>query len=201
LSHNHYDHLDRRTLFALPGRTAAWAVVPEGLGPYVRQIGFAHVTELPWGASVDVGPVTVTSIPAVHFSGRGLFDRNRTHWNGYLIASKRRRVYFAGDTAYSPTLGAAASIGGACDIALVPIGAYMPKEIMSAVHSTPEEAVQIGRDARASRVLGMHWGTIPLSTEPTFEPPLRFTAEALRSGYRGDEVLTPAIGSTTFLEG
>lgn len=105
LSHNHYDHLDRRTLFALPGRTAAWAVVPEGLGPYVRQIGFAHVTELPWGASVDVGPVTVTSIPAVHFSGRGLFDRNRTHWNGYLIASKRRRVYFAGDTAYSPTLG------------------------------------------------------------------------------------------------
>ena len=77
----------------------------------------------------------------------------------------------------------------------------MPAEIMSAVHSTPEEAVRIGRDARAMRVLGMHWGTIPLSTEPMFEPPLRFTASALRSGYRDDEVLTPAIGSTTFLDG
>ena len=201
LSHNHYDHLDRRTLFALPGRTAARAVVPEGLGTYARGIGFAHVTELPWGATVAVGPLTVTAIPAVHFSGRGLFDRNRTHWNGYLIDSAHRRVYFAGDTAYSPALGEAASVGGGCDLALVPIGAYMPAEIMSAVHSTPEEAVQIGRDARATRVLGMHWGTISLSTEPTFEPPLRFTAAAQRSGFRDDEILTPPIGLTTFLDG
>jgi L-ascorbate metabolism protein UlaG (beta-lactamase superfamily) len=185
LSHNHYDHLDRRTLFAIPGRTSARAIVPEGLGPYVREIGFAHVTELPWGARVDIGPVTVTSVPAVHFSGRGLFDRNRSHWNGYLLDSGRRRVYFAGDTAYSPRLGAAASVDGPCDLALVPIGAYMPAEMMAAVHATPEEAVQIGRDARASRILAMHWGTITLSTEPTFEPPSRFIAAALRDGYRG----------------
>ena len=201
LSHNHYDHLDRRTLFALPGRTAATAIVPEGLGPYARDIGFARATELPWGASVEIGPVTVTSIPAVHFSGRGLLDRNRTHWNGYLMATRRRRVYFAGDTAYSPALGAAASAAGGCDIALVPIGAYMPAEIMAPVHSTPEEAVQIGRDARASRVFAMHWGTIPLSTEPAFEPPLRFAAAATRAGYRNDEIMIPPIGATTFLDG
>lgn len=201
LSHNHYDHLDRRTLFALPGRTAARAIVPEGLGPYARAIGFAHVTELPWGAAIDVGAVTVTSVPAVHFSGRGLFDRNRSHWNGYLMDSGRRRVFFAGDTAYSSALGSAASAGGACDLALVPIGAYMPAEIMSPVHSTPEEAVQIGRDARASRIVAMHWGTIPLSTEPTFEPPLRFASAAARAGFRDDEVLAPAIGASIFLDG
>jgi L-ascorbate metabolism protein UlaG (beta-lactamase superfamily) len=73
-----------------------------------------------------------------------------------VTVSGRRRVYFAGDTGYLPTLGWAASVGGACDIALVPIGAYGPEEIMSPVHSTPEEAVQIGRDARAMRVPGMH---------------------------------------------
>ena len=201
LSHNHYDHLDRRTLFALPGRTAARAIVPEGLGAYARAIGFAHVTELPWGAAIDVGAVKVTSVPAVHFSGRGLFDRNRSHWNGYLMDSGRRRVFFAGDTAYSSALGSAASAGGACDLALVPIGAYMPAEIMSPVHSTPEEAVQIGRDARASRIVAMHWGTIPLSTEPTFEPPLRFASAAARAGFRDDEVLAPAIGASIFLKG
>lgn len=200
LSHNHYDHLDRRTLLDLPGRAFAQAIVPEGLGPYVRAMGFVRVTELPWGASCEVGNVVVTATPAVHFSGRGLLDRNRTHWNGYLLDSGRRRVYFAGDTAYAPSLGAAASAGGACDLALVPIGAYLPAEIMSAVHCTPEQAVQVGRDARAARVMAMHWGTITLSTEPTFEPPLRFAGAARAAGFRDDECLVPPIGATTFLD-
>ncbi len=200
LSHNHYDHLDRLTLGSLPGRRAAVAIVPEGLGPYVREFGLADVVELPWGAAVRVGGVEVTAVPAIHFSGRGLLDRNRTHWNGYVLDSGRRRVYFAGDTAYSPLLGPAAVIGGACDLALVPIGAYLPAEVMAAVHATPEEAIRLARDAGAARVLGMHWGTISLSTEPMFEPPARFVAAGRAAGFAADAILLPAIGGTVALD-
>lgn len=199
LSHNHYDHMDASTLDGLPNRARMTAVVPEGLGNRVRDWQFGTVTELPWGATTVVQGVTITALPAIHFSGRGLFDRNRSNWNSYSVTTTTRRIYFAGDTAFGPVFRERVALGGPYDIALVPIGAYMPASMMAAVHCTPEEAVRLGRDINASRLLGMHWGTISLSTEPNFEPPRRFAEAGTVSGYRSDEILLPPVGGTISL--
>ncbi len=120
----------------------------------------------------------MTALPAIHFSKRTPFDRNRTLWTGYALEGRAKRVYFAGDTAYGPVFPELGRELAPFDLALLPIGAYEPRLLMQGSHATPEEALQIARDLRALRLVGMHWGTIRLTDEPPFEPPVRFRAAA-----------------------
>ena len=76
--------------------------MPLGLAGYFRERGYARVQELDWQQATTVAGLEVTALPAIHFSKRTLFDRNRTLWTGYAIQGRAKRVYFAGDTAYGP---------------------------------------------------------------------------------------------------
>ncbi len=81
----------------------------------------------------------------------------------------------------------------------MPIGAYAPRPLMQGSHATPEDAVQIGRDLRLSRLAAMHWGTIRLTDEPPFEPPVRFRTAAAASGYAEAAAWVMRIGETRAL--
>lgn len=200
VSHNHYDHLDLRALAALPGRDRIDLVVPLGVAGKVRDLGFRSVYEVAWGDLLPLGDLRVHSVPAVHFSGRGLFDRDESLWTGYVLEGDGRRVYFAGDTGTHDTLFR--EIGrryGPIDTALVPIGAYEPRSLMQLVHVTPEQAARIGRDVGAQVLVGMHWGTIVLAMEPPFEPPQRFRTEGAALGFAADDLWVMAIGETRAL--
>ena len=121
-------------------------------------------------------------MPAIHFSKRGLFDRNASLWCGFHAA----RPPAAGPVHRRHRLRPGVRRDGATlpppDLALVPIGAYEPRPLMQGSHCTPEEGVRIGRDWGARRLCGMHWGTIRLTDEPAFEPPGRFKAAATERG-------------------
>lgn len=196
VSHNHYDHLDDPVIRALPGKERMQVVAPLKLGDFFRKRGYANVTELDWHESVDLGGVKVTAAPAVHFSARGLFDQYKTLWVGYAVESATRRVYFGGDSAYGPVFKDTGERLGPFDLAMIGIGAYEPRKIMKATHASPEEAIQIAQDLRARAVMGMHWGTILLTTEPPFEPPARFRAAAAEAGYAEDDAWILAVGET-----
>lgn len=202
ISHNHYDHLDLPALRQLPGKEKVQVIVPAGLGGLLREIGFSKVTEMKWGDSLKIDGLKVISVPAVHFSSRGLFDQDKSLWSGYVFESSLKRVYFAGDTAYHDTLfKQLRKTMGPIDVALVPIGAYEPHNMMAHVHVNPEEAVALGRDMGAATLVGMHWGALVVSTEPPFEPPRRFRAEGLAKGYADKALWTMAIGETRALAG
>ena len=126
-------------------------------------------------------------------------DRNASLWGGYVVESADKRLYFAGDTAYGPAFPLIGKRLGGCDVALVPIGAYDPRELMRGAHCTPEEAVRIGQDLGAKRLAAMHWGTIRLTDEPPFEPPTRFLPAAAKGGYREEDALVLPIGATRAL--
>jgi L-ascorbate metabolism protein UlaG (beta-lactamase superfamily) len=196
LTHNHYDHLDLPSLDALPLAPGARAVVPLGLRHYVANRGFADVAEMDWHDEVMIDGLAVMALPAIHMSKRGLFDRNQTLWTSYGLRSQRRRVYVAGDTAYGPVFKQMAPALGGFDLGLVPIGAYEPRLLMRGVHTTPEEAVAIGRDLGIKRLVAKHWGTIQLTDEPLFEPPGRFRTAAAAAGYADDDVWVMKIGET-----
>jgi N-acyl-phosphatidylethanolamine-hydrolysing phospholipase D len=196
ISHNHYDHLDLATLRALPDRRRIQVVSPLRLGSYFRDLGYERVLELDWQGRYEIPGLRIAAVPAIHFSKRSLFDRNRTLWCGFLIESRGRRIYFAGDTAYGPMFAELGRELAPLDLALVPVGAYEPRQLMRASHATPEEAVRIGRDLGARRLVAMHWGTIQLTDEPPFEPPERFRAAARAAGYGDDDAWVMAIGET-----
>lgn len=196
LSHNHYDHLDTRTLDRLPGRERIAAVVPLGLGGYFRERDFGAVHEVDWHQSVSLGGVTVTALPAIHFSRRGPFDRNKTLWMSAAISWPGQRLYFSGDTALGPVFRDIGARHGPFSAALVGIAAYLPQAIMKASHATPEEAVELGRDIGAETLVAMHWGTVVLTDEPPFEPPARFRRAAAEAGYGAERAWLMRIGES-----
>jgi L-ascorbate metabolism protein UlaG (beta-lactamase superfamily) len=165
LSHNHYDHLDVPTLRWLARRGPSKFVVPLGLTRLLRSIGIENVIEMDWGATQQIGEIGIHFVPAVHFSARGLFDRNRTLWCGYVIRAAGANIYFAGDTAFGGHFVAIRETFGAPDLALLPIGAYKPKWFMSPVHMSPEEALDAHRILCARRSIAIHHGTFQLADD------------------------------------
>ena len=180
LSHNHYDHLDKGTVkrLARAHRHAGW-IVPLELGASVRRWGAREIVELDWWQQTEVHGLRVTGTPARHFSARGLRDRCRTLWCGYVVEAAGGRAYFAGDTAYHPEFREIAARCGAPDLVMMPIGAYDPRWFMHVVHVDPEEAVQAYVDLTSAAdfapplMLAIHWGTFRLTDEPMDEPPRR----------------------------
>ncbi|PYP13347.1 MAG: metallohydrolase [Gemmatimonadetes bacterium] len=194
LSHDHYDHADFESVKALSQRGVQF-VVPLGLGEWVNRAG-GRAIELDWWQSVALDGVRVTCVPAQHFSGRSLRDHNRRLWAGWVVAGPTRRFYHTGDTGYSPEFAKVGERLGPIDLAAVPIGAYRPAAIMHLVHTTPEEALRIGLDVRARRIVAMHFGTFDLADEPLDEPPQRFRREAERRGLGLDQAWVLKIGET-----
>lgn len=173
LSHNHYDHLDAKTVQALHRfhPQIEW-IVPKALAPWFRRRGISSVTEIGWWESHTTKSGKITAVPTQHFSGRTLWDRNKTHWNGYVLEAAGKRLYFTGDTGYNPKdFKAIGAHFPHMDLSLIPIGTYSPQKFMQPVHINPYEAVQIHQEVKSRLSLGMHWNTFCLSEEPHDRPP------------------------------
>jgi len=171
ISHNHYDHLDRASVENIHRRDNPLFVVPLGVGGYLEGLGISRIIELDWWQEHAWEGISVQSVPAQHFSGRGMFDRDKTLWSGYMLRSEAGLVYFAGDTGYDETMfREIGSRAGNPDIALIPIGAYKPEWFMSPIHVSPAEAVRIHEDVKAQVSIAMHYGTFPLADEGQFTP-------------------------------
>jgi len=193
LSHDHYDHSDLPTIRRLAARVPF--VVPFGVGELVREAGGRVAAELGWWQEARIAGVTVTCVPARHFSGRALTDRNHRLWAGFVVADGSRRLYHSGDTALFDGFAEIGRRAGPIDLACLPIGAYEPRAIMGPIHLNPEEAVRAALDLRARAVVAMHFGTFDLSDEPLDEPPRRFLAEARARGL-GECAFVLAVGET-----
>ena len=194
ISHNHYDHVDSTALRAYRWRAQTPVVCPLGLAPLLRRQGFTQITELDWWQNWQCGDLNVTALPAVHFSGRGPFDRNRTLWASIALTGPTRKVWFGGDSGYGACFREIGERAGPFDLALVGIGAYEPRVIMETSHATPEEAIMIARDIRARAAVGMHWGSIMLTPEDPFEAPQRFRQAALEQQYGEENALILQVG-------
>ncbi len=185
ISHNHYDHLDEASILALQAQRGGPPifVVPQGLDAWFHDLGIRdNLRVLGWWASGELAGLSVTGVPARHWSGRGLFDRSASHWGGWVVQRGGRSVYFAGDTGYGDgrdfrQIGARFP---ALDLALIPVGAYEPRWFMRDQHIDPAEAVQVFRDLGARRAIGIHWGTFSLADEAIDEP-LRALPPALKA--------------------
>lgn len=194
ISHNHFDHMDLPTLERLATAHDPVFVVPLGNCHYLAETGTRRCAELDWWDSLAVGPgLSVTAVPARHWSRRGAFDRNRALWAGYVLDGPKR-VYFAGDTGFGPHFSEIARRTGPPDVALMPIGAYLPGWFMSAQHINPAEAVSAHEAMGAGESVGIHFGTFRLADDGQDQPVADLAAALEATGTDPSRFWVPGNG-------
>ncbi len=162
--------------------------------------GITTASELSWWDKKPIGRIRVSAVPAKHWSKRGLLRTNDAGWCGYVIESSSGTVYFAGDTGYHPTYFKEIGVRfPQVDLALIPIGAYLPRWFMKKYHVNPPEAIQIHKDVGARKSIGMHWGTFPLTPEPLGEPPVYLAKAAQEVFLPPQDFTVMKFGETRIL--
>jgi len=182
ISHDHYDHLDWPTVQHLASTHHPTFFVPLGLAKWFVDRGVHEVVELDWWQRAVFRGLTFVATPAQHGSGRSLTDQNLRLWASWVVLGREQRLFFAGDTGYTPALAAIGERLGPFDVAAIPIGGYSAYHDHHPNHVSPEEAMQLFEDVRGRLFVPMHWGTFALNREPFREPPRRLLDEALRRG-------------------
>jgi L-ascorbate metabolism protein UlaG (beta-lactamase superfamily) len=190
LTHDHYDHLDKKTVLALSANVKK-IIVPLGVENHLKSwgIGASKIVSLDWWQQHQLTPhFTITSYPARHFSGRGL-KRNGSLWTAYLLQLSGTRIFIGGDSGYGPHFKSIASHAGKIDLAILECGQY--NKDWPYIHMLPEDVVQAHIDLGAQALLPVHWGKFALAYHAWNDPIKRVTAKATEMGV---QITTPKIG-------
>ncbi len=196
VSHDHYDHMDLKTLKKLWARDRPLIVSSLGNDGVIGQAGVPART-LDWGGRLVVRPgVEVIATRNHHWSTRWLADNNRALWSSFVVRLPGGNLFFAGDTGAGDRRWAMeAARYGPVRLALIPIGAFRfsPGQMGDWSHIGPVDAVEIAQQLRASRAIGMHWGTFQLSNE-AYDTPPRLLRAAMACTGQGGRFDTVAMG-------
>ncbi len=194
ISHDHYDHLGAGTVRRLanaPGAADAQWVTSLGVGKRLRGFGVRaeKIVELDWTESVEVGSLKVTSWPARHFSGRGLFDRFTTLWSSFVIEGQRHRVYYGADSGWWEGFGEIAAQYNGFDLTMLEVGAFHP--LWAAIHLGPDNAskafevmMENSAGLRGGLIMPIHWGLFNLALHAWKQPVQRMVEIADEKGFK-----------------
>jgi len=205
LTHNHYDHQDMMTIRRFPFKKVK-VLLPLKLGKYFKKNGYEDVNEMDWYDEIKINQsLKITLLPAVHWSKRSLADTNKSLWGSFLIEYKGKKLLFGCDTGFGNIYKDIGNKYGPIDLTFINIGAYnffpiMPYKDKSVYHTNPEEALEVAKNLKSKKVIGMHWGTFVLSLEPIMEPPVRFKASAEKYGFKKEDTITYKIGEFGLLK-
>jgi L-ascorbate metabolism protein UlaG (beta-lactamase superfamily) len=171
LTHNHYDHLDIKTMKNLADRFSPRIYTTLGVGRYLERKGIGRVTEMDWWDETGLPDgLKLLCTPAQHFSGRGSFDRDRTLWSGFAIMTGKGSIYYSGDTGFGGFFNEVAERLSPIRLSFLPIGAYKPGWFMATIHTSPADAAKIHRILESPLSIGMHFGTFPLADDGQYDP-------------------------------
>jgi L-ascorbate metabolism protein UlaG (beta-lactamase superfamily) len=165
LTHAHADHLSFASLRRLPQDIPLYA--PPAVATWLARKGYPHAVPLDAGecATLGDGQLRLHAARATHQGSRYGFDRWRSAANMYLLETDAESVFFAGDTALTPTTHELVervlwARHRELDLALLPIG-YAPawKPGFRRGHLTGDDALTLFGRLRARAMMPYHWGT------------------------------------------
>ena len=191
ISHDHYDHLDYESIHKLKSRVSKF-YAPLGLGAHLEKWGIPakNITEAEWWDEFQFDQeILFSCVPMRHFSGRGIADRNKTLWAGWVIKSKNHTIIHTGDSGYGDHFKQIGEKYGPFDLTMVECGQY--NEGWPYIHMTPEETVQAHIDLNGRLLLPIHWGRFNLSIHAWTDPAERVSKAAYK---RNIELITPVPG-------
>jgi L-ascorbate metabolism protein UlaG (beta-lactamase superfamily) len=171
LTHNHYDHLDIKTMKKLAELYRPLIYTPLGGSKFLEKNGITNVTEMDWwDETTSLSGLKIICTPAQHFSGRGMFDRDRTLWSGFALMTEKGSIYYSGDSGYGEFFREIAARISPIRLSFLPIGAYKPSWFMASIHTSPSDAVKIHQILDSPKSIGMHFGTFPLADDGMNDP-------------------------------
>lgn len=193
VSHDHYDHLDRKTIVELAKTRDVPFVTSLGVGAHLEAWGIPgeRITELDWWESVELrrGGVRIASAPSQHFSGRALGGRNATLWSSFAVRGPMHSVFFSGDTGLTPEYAEIGRRLGPFDMVMLEVGAFHPA--WGDIHLGPGNALQALSLLGGGSLLPVHWGTFNLAMHAWDEPAETLVELAPRHGAH---LVMPRLG-------
>lgn len=195
ISHDHYDHLDYESIRKLKNKAQRF-IVPLGVRQCLIKWGVPSekITEHAWGDEVQLESLALACMPARHFSGRGLFNRNMTLWCSWVILGRETNVYYSGDSGYGPHFKEIGEKYGPFDLTLMECGQYDAR--WSTIHMLPEETVQAHLDLGGKWLIPVHWGAFTLAFHSWTDPVERVLKAAKEQQV---SISTPKIGETVVI--
>jgi len=196
ITHDHWDHLDYKTMLNIKDRTGR-VICPLGVGAHLERWGFdpAVITELDWNEhTVLDSSITLTALPARHFSGRG-FTSNRSLWAGYMLQSPLGNIYLSGDTGYDTHFRKIKEQFGSIDFAIMENGQY--NDDWKYIHIIPEELVTAIEELQPRRLMTVHNSKYALARHAWYEPMQKIAEAAEKHSF---PLITPKIGEPVRLK-
>lgn len=193
ISHDHFDHLDKPSvtqLFAQNPQMKLFCGLGTGalIGSWFPEM---KVIEAAWYQQYTDDGLTLTFLPAQHWSKRGVGDGGERLWGAFMIQADGITIYNSGDTGYAQHFRELPDLFPHIDYCMIGIGAYKPRWFMKPNHISPYDALTASSDMEAYVTIPMHYGTFDLSDEPLFDPPHVFQAEAK---LRNKAIIVPELG-------
>lgn len=195
ISHDHYDHLDYRTIIKLKPRVNT-VICGLGVAAHFRKWGYrvSQIIENDWYSSHILSrDLTIHTLPARHFSGRGL-KRNNTLWCSYLLQTSTIKIYIGGDSGYDKHFADIGNSFSDIDIAILENGQY--NNAWRYIHMHPNEVLQAARDLKAKRLFPVHSAKFSLSQHSWHEPLTKITELNRQANI---PLITPLIGEKVYL--
>jgi len=191
LTHDHYDHLDFDSIQQLKSKVKKYYVAL-GVARHLIKWGINEkdITEFDWWNSHVFEEIQITFTPTRHFSGRGLRDRAKSLWGGWVFKSAAENIWFSGDGGYGNHFKTIGEKLGPFDFAFMECGQY--NENWHQIHLYPEESVQAAMDAKAQKIMPVHWAGFSLAQHPWTEPVERFVAQCNKQKMT---YITPVLGN------
>lgn len=178
VTHNHYDHLDKKSLTGLPEDTIV--VVPLGLKSTVQKMNKKTVVEMDWWEEAHFGNgIRLVCLPAQHWSRRLGQGFNETLWASFMLITPAVTIYLGGDSGYFVGYREIGKRFPGIDYALLPTTAYHPRWFMHYNHMNIDETIEAFHDLNARFMIPQQWGTFHLGDEPPGYPALELKREIL----------------------
>jgi len=196
ITHDHYDHLDYKTIVALKPKIKQ-VITGLGTGSHLKYWGYAPeiIIEKDWDEEIILDDdFIVHTAPTRHFSGR--LQRKRTQWTSFVLQTPTIKIYIGGDSGYDTHFKTIGDTFGPFDLAILECGQY--SKFWPYIHMQPEQTVQAALDLRAKKLIPVHWGKFSLAQHAWDEPIRRVTDIAKEKRV---ELVTPMIGQKVKLQG
>lgn len=195
ISHDHYDHLDYKTIKAID-KKVKYYVVPLGIENHLERwhIDSKKIISMAWWEKRQINGLTVVCTPARHYSIRNLDNGYCSLWSSWLLKDEYHQIFFSGDTGYDHHFCNIYQHYGAFDLVMMDCGQYDLR--WKDTHMNPEQSYQAAKDLHAKNMLPIHWGAYRLANHPWDDPIERLMQVQDETVH----ILTPMIGQTFDLE-
>jgi L-ascorbate metabolism protein UlaG (beta-lactamase superfamily) len=196
ISHDHYDHLDYKTIVVLQDKVKH-VVTGLGVGEHFEYWGYSKqkLIERDWFEHIDLdNQLRIYFEPSHHNSGRR-YTNSKNLWVSFVIQSPDLKIFYTGDGGYDDRFKEIGQRHGGLDWALMENGQY--NIAWRSVHCLPDEVAQATEDLHAKNMLPVHHSKFTLAQHAWDEPIRKISKYSTGRNYR---LATPMIGEAINLK-